>query len=89
MERMKRFVPRLDTLPSVILGRLEIAGRYKQHIIRQDHDVMLFQRDENLIIDPDVDYSRMPGMSTETRQRLSDARPVTLVRIFSLKSDLV
>lgn len=80
MLRMLPFVSTLSTLPPKILERLEIEGRYKQHIIRQNHEVKLYLRDENLIIDPGLDYSRLPGMSTEVRQRLIEARPLTLVR---------
>lgn len=76
---MLPFVTSLSTLPPKILERLEIEGRYKQHIIRQNHEVKLYLRDENLIIDPGLDYTRLPGMSTEVRQRLIEARPLTLV----------
>ena len=72
-------VPLLSTLQPKILERLEIEGRYKQHIIRQNHEVQLYLRDENLIIDPELDYTRLPGMSIEVRQRLIEARPLTLV----------
>lgn len=44
----------------------------------QTHDVNLFLRDENLLISPDIDYSTLPGMSIEVRQRLMDHRPTTL-----------
>lgn len=60
------------------------ARRYKQHILRQTHDIALFLRDENLVIDSTVDYDAMPGMSHEVRQRLKDARPTTLVRAHTL-----
>lgn len=56
--------------------------RYKQHIIRQAHDIALFMRDENLVIDDSIDYDVLPGMSHEVRQRLKDARPTTLVSPF-------
>lgn len=55
--------------------------RYKQHIIRQAHDIALFLRDENLVIDDSINYDVLPGMSHEVRQRLKDARPATLVSL--------
>lgn len=78
MARVLPHVSGLEALPARILERIEIEGRYKQHILRQNHEVQLYLRDENLIIDPDLDYSRLPGMSTEVRQRLMEARPMTL-----------
>ncbi|GAA5923535.1 tRNA modification protein MTO1 [Sporobolomyces koalae] len=71
-------VPFLSTIEPKILDRIGIAGKYKQHILRQAHDIALFERDENLVIDSRVDYDALPGMSHEVRQRLKDARPQTL-----------
>ncbi|GAA5925286.1 hypothetical protein JCM10213_008751 [Rhodosporidiobolus nylandii] len=71
-------VPGLDALSPRTLERVAIAGKYKQHILRQAHDVALFLRDENLVIDEGVDYDTMKGMSMEVRARLKEARPRTL-----------
>ncbi|GAA5827039.1 hypothetical protein JCM11251_002217 [Rhodosporidiobolus azoricus] len=71
-------IPLLSSLSPSILDRVAIAGKYKQHILRQSHDVALFLRDENLVIDEGVDYDNMPGMSMEVRTRLKEARPTTL-----------
>ncbi|GAA6039032.1 hypothetical protein JCM8097_000164 [Rhodosporidiobolus ruineniae] len=76
--RLLPHVPFLQSLPPSVVERIGIAGKYKQHILRQAHDVALFLRDENLVIAEDVDYDSMPGMSKEVRQRLKDARPTTL-----------
>ncbi|KDE08313.1 tRNA uridine 5-carboxymethylaminomethyl modification enzyme GidA [Microbotryum lychnidis-dioicae p1A1 Lamole] len=76
--RLEGVVPGLDGLDPKLKERIYIEGLYKQHILRQQHEVSLFQRDENLVIDPSVDYATMPGMSTEVRQRLDQHRPKTL-----------
>ncbi|GAA5857123.1 hypothetical protein JCM8547_007973 [Rhodosporidiobolus lusitaniae] len=78
IDRLVSHVPGLSDLPPRVLERVGIAGKYKQHILRQSHDVALFLRDENLVIDEKLDYDAMPGMSKEVRQRLKDARPTTL-----------
>ncbi|GAA5968665.1 hypothetical protein JCM8115_003673 [Rhodotorula mucilaginosa] len=78
IERLLPLVPGLDALSPAIIERVGIAGKYKQHIIRQAHDIALFMRDENLVIDESIDYDVLPGMSHEVRQRLKDARPTTL-----------
>lgn len=79
ISRLFPLVPGLSDYSPSILERLSIAGLYKQHIIRQNHEVKLYLRDENLRIDESVDYNAMPGMSYEVRQRLNAARPTTLV----------
>lgn len=81
IDRLLEFVPGLEAFSPRILDRINVEGLYKQHVIRQTHDVELFLRDENLLIDEDLDYSLLPGMSNEVRQRLSLARPLTLVRL--------
>ncbi|GAA5972199.1 hypothetical protein JCM11641_002354 [Rhodosporidiobolus odoratus] len=78
MSSLLPHVPGLSELPLRTLDRIGIAGKYKQHILRQSHDVALFLRDENLVIDESVDYDSMPGMSMEVRTRLREARPRTL-----------
>jgi tRNA uridine 5-carboxymethylaminomethyl modification enzyme len=72
-------VPNLSEIDPRLLERIGIAGKYKQHILRQAHDIALFERDENLSIDSSVNYDTLPGMSHEVRQRLKAARPTTLV----------
>lgn len=47
----------------------------------QEHDVALFLRDEDTLIDPKIDYSLLPGLSHEVRQRLDRHRPATLVSL--------
>jgi tRNA uridine 5-carboxymethylaminomethyl modification enzyme len=37
-----------------------------------------FRRDENLRLSADLNYAEVGGLSTEIRQKLAQARPVTL-----------
>ena len=37
-----------------------------------------FRKDEALVIPTSLDYSAVPGLSQEVRQKLAAARPVTL-----------
>ncbi|BGP52826.1 Mitochondrial Translation Optimization [Rhodotorula sphaerocarpa] len=78
VDRLLPLVPGLESLTPSVIERVGIAGKYKQHIIRQAHDIALFARDENLVIDEEIDYDVLPGMSHEVRQRLKDSRPTTL-----------
>jgi tRNA U34 5-carboxymethylaminomethyl modifying enzyme MnmG/GidA len=36
--------------------------------------------DESLVLDPDIDYQAMSGLSLEVRERLVAARPTSIVR---------
>jgi tRNA uridine 5-carboxymethylaminomethyl modification enzyme len=39
---------------------------------------MRFQKDENLLLAPDLDYSQVTGISNEERQVLERVRPVSV-----------
>lgn len=56
----------------------EIAS-YAPHLPRQQADLALFHADESLQLDPDMEYSKVQGLSEEVRERLQRVRPTTLV----------
>ena len=57
---------------------LEIDARYKVYLERQAADIEAFQKDESLIIPQNLDFDAIPGLSTEVREKLREARPATL-----------
>jgi tRNA uridine 5-carboxymethylaminomethyl modification enzyme len=70
--------PELGALSRTAREQLEIDALYSGYLDRQAIDVDAFKRDENLRIDPDLDYSAIGGLSNEARQKLAAVRPVTL-----------
>jgi len=56
------------------------TASYAPHLPRQLADLALFHTDESLLLDPDMDYSQVQGLSEEVRERLQRVRPTTLVR---------
>ena len=57
---------------------LEIRALYAGYLDRQQIDLEAFRKDEALKIDPKLDYTGLPELSNEMRERLSRAKPVTL-----------
>jgi tRNA U34 5-carboxymethylaminomethyl modifying enzyme MnmG/GidA len=55
------------------------TGRYAAHLRRQDADVRLFLADESLLLQPALDYGQVTGLSSEERERLARARPISIV----------
>jgi len=51
---------------------------YRPYLLRQARDVDELRRDEGLSLPLDTDYSALPGLSTEDREALARARPMTL-----------
>jgi tRNA uridine 5-carboxymethylaminomethyl modification enzyme len=58
--------------------QLEIDALYSGYLERQALDVEAFKRDEDLRLSPDLDYAAVGGLSNEVREKLTNARPVTL-----------
>ena len=58
--------------------QLEVQARYAGYIERQQREIEKHAKQEKLALPPDIDYAEVVGLSTEARQRLDAARPVTL-----------
>ncbi|MBL8549897.1 MAG: tRNA uridine-5-carboxymethylaminomethyl(34) synthesis enzyme MnmG [Hyphomonadaceae bacterium] len=70
--------PELATCSDEARAQLEIDALYAGYLERQQADVIAFRRDEDLRIPADLDYGQVGGLSSECRQKLTAARPVTL-----------
>ncbi|MFZ4603813.1 MAG: tRNA uridine-5-carboxymethylaminomethyl(34) synthesis enzyme MnmG [Caulobacterales bacterium] len=68
----------LGAIAPPVREQLEIEAMYAGYLDRQEADILAFRRDEDLRIDPDLDYAAIGGLSAEVRQKLAAARPVTL-----------
>ena len=58
--------------------QLEIQARYSGYIDRQVAEIERQRRNENLAVPGDVDYSKVRGLSSEVRQKLTETRPQTI-----------
>jgi tRNA uridine 5-carboxymethylaminomethyl modification enzyme len=58
--------------------QLETDAAYAVYLDRQASDIAAFRRDEELRLPADLDFSGLPGVSTEVRQKLERVRPATL-----------
>jgi len=57
---------------------VEVRAKYAGYIDRQQREIARHARQEQLRLPTDIDYRAVDGLSTEARQRLESARPVTL-----------
>ena len=58
--------------------QLDIQVKYSGYVQRQRLEIDRQQAQEGQLIPEDFDYAGIPGLSTEVRQRLEDARPATV-----------
>jgi tRNA uridine 5-carboxymethylaminomethyl modification enzyme len=52
--------------------------RYEGYILAEQREVERFKKMEQMQIPPDLDYSVIPGLSLEVREKLQKARPPTI-----------
>jgi tRNA uridine 5-carboxymethylaminomethyl modification enzyme len=58
--------------------QVEVQAKYSGYLKRQSDEIERAQRNEELRLPADIDYSLVGGLSNEARQRLCDVRPETL-----------
>ncbi|MBB5688290.1 tRNA uridine-5-carboxymethylaminomethyl(34) synthesis enzyme MnmG [Roseomonas alkaliterrae] len=70
--------PWLRDLSPGLRTQLEAEALYAPYLRRQEAEMRLLEREERTRIPDGMDFSGVPGLSTEMRQRLAAARPATL-----------
>ncbi len=78
IDRLAVIWPRLNEFAPKIREQLEIDAKYAVYLTRQAADIAAYRRDESLSVPDDVDYSELPGLSNEVRQKLDTVRPHTI-----------
>ncbi|OBZ72941.1 Mitochondrial translation optimization protein 1 [Grifola frondosa] len=71
-------IPELATVDPQILARVEIDGIYSHLLHRQAADLRIFMEDEQILLDPRLDYDAIGGLSSEVKERLAVVRPTSL-----------
>jgi tRNA uridine 5-carboxymethylaminomethyl modification enzyme len=67
-----------SALSSEVVQQVEIAVKYEGYIARQELEVAKLKGLEDKQIPPWLDYSKVPSLRTEARQKLSKIQPATL-----------
>ena len=78
LKKLGALWPELLEFSPEIAEQLEFDGLYQAYVARQDADIAAYRRDESLRLPVSLNYGEVGSLSTEVRQKLSDARPTTL-----------
>jgi len=70
--------PWLRDLSPALRAQLEAEALYAPYLRRQEAEMRLLEREERTRIPEGLDFTAIPGLSSEMRQRLTAARPATL-----------
>ena len=75
-----RLWPEIAAIESSVIEQLVVDAQYAVYLDRQRHDIEAVRRDEHRDIPDDMDYSAIPGLSAELRQKLNAHRPQTIAQ---------
>ncbi len=67
-----------EELSPQVAQQVEIQAKYAGYIQRQAAEIDRQRRHEETRLPADIDYGKIPGLSTEVRQKLQAVRPLTL-----------
>ncbi|CAI2163089.1 5976_t:CDS:10 [Funneliformis geosporum] len=77
-ESLAQIIPGFDRIGPSILQRLHVEAIYKTYLERQEAEVRVFRKDEELLLPEDLDYDLVHNLSFETRSKLKFIKPTTL-----------
>jgi tRNA uridine 5-carboxymethylaminomethyl modification enzyme len=78
LPEVSRVWPQFAALDRKIAEQLEIDAKYAVYLDRQAADIAAYRRDDTLELPDDLDFSALPGLSHEVRQKLAAHRPRTI-----------
>jgi tRNA uridine 5-carboxymethylaminomethyl modification enzyme len=70
--------PRFAGLAPKIAEQIEIDAKYDVYLSRQAADIAAYRRDESFELPNDFDFTTLPGLSNEMKQKLQAHRPRTI-----------
>ncbi|WP_029914440.1 tRNA uridine-5-carboxymethylaminomethyl(34) synthesis enzyme MnmG [Pelobacter seleniigenes] len=76
--QLKEVFPELTAVADSALEQAEISLKYEGYITRQLEQIAKAQEQEDVLLPDNLDYSVIPSISSEVREKLAKIRPATL-----------
>jgi tRNA uridine 5-carboxymethylaminomethyl modification enzyme len=73
-----RVAPLDERLPLQVQRALEVRASYAGYIERAEDEIERGRAQQDTALPPDLDYSRLCGLSSEVREKLMQIRPSTV-----------
>jgi len=80
IEELVKVWPEVTDIPAPVLEQVTIDAQYAVYLDRQQADIAAMRRDETRDIPEWLDYTALPGLSAEMKQKLSVRRPATIAQ---------
>jgi tRNA uridine 5-carboxymethylaminomethyl modification enzyme len=75
---LARLMPDDAPLDHVVAKQVEVSVKYEGYVARMLEDVARFRQAEAWVLPQDLDYTVIPGLSSEIKERLTSIRPRSL-----------
>jgi len=75
---LARLFPDGAGLDHVVAKQVEVSVKYEGYVARMLEDVARFRQAEEWVLPQDLDYTVIPGLSSEIKERLTSVRPRSL-----------
>ncbi len=86
---LERIWPQLleenSRIDSKIKNQIAINATYSSYLKRQEQDLQIFRKDENMKIPLDLDYNNIQSLSSEVKEKLQKLRPTTIAAAFRMQ----
>jgi tRNA uridine 5-carboxymethylaminomethyl modification enzyme len=81
---LSRLWPELAGIDRRSVEALEIEASYSVYLARQSSDIAQRKREEDKVFPSEFDFSQLPGLSNELRQKLTETRPHNVAQAATL-----
>ncbi|MEM0899366.1 MAG: tRNA uridine-5-carboxymethylaminomethyl(34) synthesis enzyme MnmG [Pseudomonadota bacterium] len=71
-------LPQLEGYDEAVRDACAIDAKYEVYLDRQRQDIESVQKEEQLVLPSEFDFSALHGLSNELQQKLSEARPLNI-----------
>ena len=85
VERLSGFWPELGLGNDSVKKAIEIEAQYAVYLDRQSADIQEMRKEEERLIPDDFDYSQLPGLSNELKQKLQKTRPRSIAHAMKIE----
>ena len=73
-------IPRLSAFPVPVQREVALDIKYEGYLARQEAEAESLVKKEAMKIPQDFDYDSLKGLSSESREKLKQVRPVTIAQ---------
>ncbi len=75
---VKESVAELNEFSDPLLSHVELDIKYEGYIVKQNQQVEKFMKMEKVKIPPEFDFSKVEGLSSESKEKLMKIRPISV-----------